>query len=178
MSGKLNSKEHSSDEEDVYENALSVSPPKDNNNKDTNEQIINNLIKEGTGLSLDDNAEQDDTNNLEDDSIQPDLTTSDESSRRDYEQTLTKEELLANKEEAIRLKTIGNEQFKNEENAECVDTYTRALEICPMDCVDDRSVLFGNRAAGHIKLNNKLAAIDDCTKSLELNPKYMRALIR
>lgn len=101
-----------------------------------------------------------------------------EESRREYEATLTPTELTAKKDEATVLKAKGNDLFKTEDYTAAVETYTEAIELCPLNCVEEKSVLHGNRAAANLQLNNKEAAIADCTTALELNPKYTKVLLR
>lgn len=101
----------------------------------------------------------------------------DDESQRDWEKGLTEEEKLANKAKADQLKTEGNELFKNGDFAKSADIYTAALRICPVEYSAERSILYANRAAAKTKLNFKPSAIDDCTKAIEHNPKYLKALL-
>lgn len=102
----------------------------------------------------------------------------DEEALKDVEASLTSEELEARRQKAAELKTKGNGQFKNELYLECVRTYTDALLLCPLSRSEERSVLYCNRAAGKLKVGRKASAIDDCTKAIELNEKYVRAYLR
>lgn len=147
----------SSDDDDAFENASSVlSNEEDSSNNDVINKTTTtaHVEEEASGINIDDK------------------------SRRDYEETLTPAELTAKKEEATLLKAKGNDLFKTEDYTAAVDTYTEAIDLCPLKCVEEQSVLHGNRAAANLQLNNKAAAIADCTKSLELNPKYMKVLLR
>lgn len=101
----------------------------------------------------------------------------DDESQRDFEKSLTEEEKLANKAKAEELKAQGNELFKQGEYQKSADLYTAALRICPVDFNAERSILYANRAAAKTKLNFKPSAIDDCTKAIEHNPKYLKALL-
>lgn len=102
----------------------------------------------------------------------------DDESQRDWEKGLTEEEKLANKAKADELKAQGNELFKQGDFDKSANVYTEALRICPMEYSAERSVLFANRAAAKTKLNFKPSAIDDCTKAIEHNPMYLKALLR
>ncbi|XP_058122857.1 tetratricopeptide repeat protein 1 [Anopheles ziemanni] len=102
----------------------------------------------------------------------------DEDSQRDYECGLSDEEKAANKSKADELKQQGNELFKQGEHRQSVDMYTKALRLCPLDCKEDRAILYANRAAAKAKVDRKLSAIEDCTKAIEYNPKYLKALMR
>uniref|UniRef100_A0A182J2Z7 Uncharacterized protein n=1 Tax=Anopheles atroparvus TaxID=41427 RepID=A0A182J2Z7_ANOAO len=102
----------------------------------------------------------------------------DEDSQRDYECGLSDEEKAENKTKADELKQRGNELFKQGEHCQSVDMYTKALRLCPLECKEDRAILYANRAAAKAKLDRKLTAIEDCTKAIEYNPNYLKALIR
>lgn len=165
------------DEDDHFE--IASTDPIDSQNPHKN---INKLIEDQ--LKINDKNDGDDGDDDDDDDDQFVDTNAaadsleDDATRRDYELTLSPETLLANKDRANQLKATGNEQFKSELYAESVDSYTEGLKLCPMTCAEERSILFGNRAAAHIQLTNKKMAIDDCTRSLELNPKYVKVLVR
>ncbi|XP_019552995.3 tetratricopeptide repeat protein 1 isoform X2 [Aedes albopictus] len=102
----------------------------------------------------------------------------DDESQRDWEKGLTEEEKLANKAKADELKAQGNGLFKQGDFNKSANVYTEALRICPLEYSAERSILFANRAAAKTKLNFKPSAIDDCTKAIEHNPKYLKALLR
>lgn len=102
----------------------------------------------------------------------------DEDSQRDYECGLSDEEKEANKTKADELKQQGNDLFKQGEHLKSLDLYTQALRLCPLDCKEPRAILYANRAAAKTKLDRKRSALDDCTKALEYNPNYVKALLR
>lgn len=157
--------------------------------EDANEKIVNELIQETTGLKIvdlkedskissddyDSEHEQNDKESFEDCETN-DLI--DDESQRDLEKDQTEEEKEAAKTKAEELKKQGNECFKNGDYLESVELYTNALRSCPVSCASERSVLYGNRAAAKQKLNFKPAAIDDCSKSIEFNPSYVKVLLR
>lgn len=94
------------------------------------------------------------------------------------EPELTDEEKQANKEKAEQLKQDGNTCFKNADYEKSIELYTEAIAICPKDFSVERSILFSNRAAAHKHLGALPVAIEDCTKSIELNPNYIKAYTR
>ncbi|XP_058454316.1 tetratricopeptide repeat protein 1 isoform X2 [Malaya genurostris] len=102
----------------------------------------------------------------------------DDESQRDLEKELTEEEKLANKAKADELKVQGNDLFKQGDFEKSATVYTEALRICPVQFSAERSILYANRAAAKTKLSFKPSAIDDCTKAIEHNPKYLKALLR
>lgn len=52
------------------------------------------------------------------------------------------------------------------------------MGLCPLSYPTERAVLFSNRGAARVHLNEKEKAIADCSKALELNPQYLKALLR
>lgn len=94
------------------------------------------------------------------------------------EPELSDEEKQANKEKAEQLKQDGNTCFKNADYEKSIELYTEAIAICPKDFSVERSILFSNRAAAHKHLGAQSDAIEDCTKSIELNPNYIKAYTR
>lgn len=61
---------------------------------------------------------------------------------------------------------------------EAESSYSQALQMCPACFQKDRSVLFSNRAAARMKQDKKEVAITDCSKAIQLNPTYIRAILR
>lgn len=153
--------------------------------EDANEKIVNELIEETAGIKITEfsDDEKSDSEQEDHDSLQSfvDCETNDlidDESQKDLEKDQTEEEREAARLEAEELKKQGNELFKNGEYLKSAEVYTSALRTCPVACDADRSVLYGNRAAAKQKLELKPAAIDDCSKSIEFNPSYVKVLLR
>eukprot|EP00062_Callorhinchus_milii_P019710 gi/632974557/ref/XP_007903744.1/ PREDICTED: tetratricopeptide repeat protein 1 [Callorhinchus milii] len=102
----------------------------------------------------------------------------DEEYLRELEKDLPEEEKKKRQDESLKLKGNGNEQFKGGEYTEAETSYTKALEVCPACYQKDRSILYSNRAAARMKLEKKEDAISDCTEAIQLNPNYIRAILR
>ncbi|XP_071946844.1 tetratricopeptide repeat protein 1-like [Antedon mediterranea] len=98
--------------------------------------------------------------------------------RMEMEDNLSDEEKMERKEQAQQDKMKGNTLFKNSEYLEACDVYTTALELCPLNFKKERSIMYSNRAACKLRLEQLEDAISDCTEALILNPLYMRALLR
>lgn len=158
----------------------------------TNEEVIEELTKDldsqcstheenttsvppaENNSEIDSEAEQDDEEQkkrVPDDFI-------DDKALKELESTLTKEELDRRKAQAAGYKTKGNEAFKKGDYLEASRVYTDALRLCPLSCVEERSVFFCNRAAAKMQLKRPKCALEDCTKAVELNDKYVRAYLR
>uniref|UniRef100_A0A8W7PA39 Tetratricopeptide repeat protein 1 n=1 Tax=Anopheles coluzzii TaxID=1518534 RepID=A0A8W7PA39_ANOCL len=133
-------------------------------NKPTTAEKENESCRQVAGTSEEDSPPEDDL--------------IDEDSQRDYECGLSEEELEANKTKADELKQQGNELFKQGEHCRSLDLYTQALRLCPLDRKEARAILYANRAAAKAKLDRKQSALEDCTKALEYNPHYLKALLR
>lgn len=156
-----------------------------NNKIPSNEEIINDLTKDlAQGCTVDESKDAvppdfektDSENDEEKESVPDDFI--DETALKDLEITLTKEELDKRQQEASELKKKGNDVFKAGDYLESIKIYTDALKLFPLACTEERAMLYCNRAAAKIKLERTKSAIDDCTKAIELNDKYVRAYLR
>lgn len=96
----------------------------------------------------------------------------------ELEKDMPDEEKQKRREESTRLKEEGNEQFKKGDYIEAESSYSQALQMCPSCFQKDRSILFSNRAAARMKQDKKEMAISDCSKAIQLNPTYIRAILR
>jgi len=81
-------------------------------------------------------------------------------------------------EKAVKYKESGNECFKNGRYDAAIELYDKAIEICPKSNNIDLSQFYQNRAAAYEQLKKWQNVSDDCTKALELNAKYLKALHR
>lgn len=79
-------------------------------------------------------------------------------------------QLMTKKEE-------GNAAFKAGNSQQAYDLYTEALQIDPNN-VFTNSKLYFNRATVCNKMNKKENAVEDCTKAIALDEKYMKAFLR
>ena len=73
--------------------------------------------------------------------------------------------------------SIFNELLKANAYKEAAEVYSEALLLDPSN-KKLNSILFSNRALTYMKQNQKLRALDDLNKSLELDPKYTKSLVR
>jgi tetratricopeptide (TPR) repeat protein len=81
---------------------------------------------------------------------------------------------------ANEAKEEGNKYFRVKDYDNAITMYSRAIALCPTD-EDDKetlAVFLGNRAAAYYAVDEYDCTIDDCTKSLELNPDYVKVLMR
>lgn len=102
----------------------------------------------------------------------------DEESMRSIEESLSAEELEANRDKALAMKEEANALFRADKTEEAIAVYTNALKISPLKYSKERAILYGNRAAAKIKFDARKSALDDCTKALDLWPQYVRVILR
>ncbi|CAH1258632.1 TTC1 [Branchiostoma lanceolatum] len=102
----------------------------------------------------------------------------DEEYKKEMEKDLTEEEKEERRLEAADLKAQGNEHFKKGDFTTAMQTYTQALVLCPLCYEQDRAIMYSNRAACRVKMEENEMAVEDCSKALELQPDYVRALLR
>ncbi|CAL7945260.1 unnamed protein product [Xylocopa violacea] len=81
-------------------------------------------------------------------------------------------------ERAQRFKNEGNEQFRIGKYDEAIIHYNNAIETCPTENTEDLATFYQNRAAAYEQLKKYSAVKEDCTKALELKPRYAKALLR
>jgi len=82
---------------------------------------------------------------------------------------------------ATEFKEQGNIFFKSKEYENAIQCFTKAIYTVPIDT--DRyhynvSVYYGNRAACFVQTKQYERAISDCDKSLNLNPTYVKVMMR
>ncbi|KAK9275189.1 hypothetical protein L1049_022450 [Liquidambar formosana] len=82
--------------------------------------------------------------------------------------------------EANDAKLEGNKLFGKGLYEEALTQYELALQVAPdmPSSVEIRSVCHSNRAICFLKMGKYEYTIKECTKALELNPTYMKALLR
>eukprot|EP00058_Branchiostoma_floridae_P027975 XP_002613466.1 hypothetical protein BRAFLDRAFT_119859 [Branchiostoma floridae] len=81
-------------------------------------------------------------------------------------------------EKAQGAKNKGNKYFKGGKFEEAIKCYSEALEVCPDTNKKEMSTFYQNRAAAYEQLKSFREVVDDCTKALELDNKYIKALFR
>ena len=87
------------------------------------------------------------------------------------------EHTLACMRKMERLKTQGNAHFEAGRHEAALHAYTQALELDPKHRLVNSTVL-ANCAAANMGQRNDLKALENCNRSLSLNPKYTKAYLR
>lgn len=98
--------------------------------------------------------------------------------RLELEDKMSPEDKEKNRTEAQELKKSGNDFYLSGANNEAIEKYDQALDLCPLQFKQDRSILYANKAACLLKLDQKEKAIESCSAAIELNPDYVKALLR
>ena len=75
--------------------------------------------------------------------------------------------------EAEKLKEEGNKLFAEKHFAKATDCYSKAIEVDPSN-----PIYYSNRAFCHIRLEAYGSAIEDATKAIECDPKFIKAYYR
>lgn len=86
-------------------------------------------------------------------------------------------ELYKRAKQLKKKKDEGNQAYNAGKYAEALDLFSEALKIDPLNIMTNAKLHF-NRATALSKLNRLEEAIVDCTAALQLNPNYMKALLR
>lgn len=76
----------------------------------------------------------------------------------------------ADKEEAERLKTEGNNLMRTEKFPDALLMYSKAIDLD-----GSNPVFYCNRAAAHSKMNNHHLAIEDCQRAVDMDSNYSKA---
>ncbi|XP_019946824.2 sperm-associated antigen 1 isoform X1 [Paralichthys olivaceus] len=80
-----------------------------------------------------------------------------------------------------RLKNEGNLLFKNGQFSDALEKYSQAIQgysDSGIDSPEDLCILYSNRAACYLKDGNSQDCIQDCTRALELQPFFLKPLLR
>ncbi|CAG9864461.1 unnamed protein product [Phyllotreta striolata] len=81
-------------------------------------------------------------------------------------------------QKAQRYKVDGNDLFKRGRYDEAITCYNKAIEMIPAEYKSDLATYYQNRAAAYEQLKKWSSVIADCTKAVELNSRYEKALLR
>lgn len=74
-------------------------------------------------------------------------------------------------------KQQGNDLIKQHKHREAIAKYSEALNLDPYN-KKLNSIIYSNRALCHMKIGEKIKALEDLNKSLELDPNYTKSLVR
>ncbi|KAH8333493.1 mitochondrial import receptor subunit TOM70 [Drosophila kikkawai] len=87
-------------------------------------------------------------------------------------------EELSPLKEATNYKNEGNICYRNGKYDEAINFYDKAIDKCPKEHRTDMAIFYQNRAASYEMLKKWSKVKEDCTASLEYNPRYAKAYYR
>lgn len=86
-------------------------------------------------------------------------------------------ELNSNNDLAEKYRDDGNQNFKCKKYKWAIDSYTEGIKLKSTD-VKLNSILYGNRAASHLRIGNLRSALNDSLMSLQLDSSNMKSIKR
>ncbi|XP_067623529.1 mitochondrial import receptor subunit TOM70 [Eurosta solidaginis] len=87
-------------------------------------------------------------------------------------------EKLSPLKEATMYKNEGNICYRNGKYDEAISFYDKAIDKCPAENRTDLAIFYQNRAASYEILKKWNRVKEDCSRSLEYNPRYAKAYYR
>jgi len=88
------------------------------------------------------------------------------------------EEIEALLNESKRHKDIGNQYFKDKNYKKALEEYKQAADICPHTKKEDLAIYYNNMAACYVYIGTNEQVATFCTRAIEYNPNYVKALVR
>lgn len=79
---------------------------------------------------------------------------------------------------AAECRKVGNDLYTSGDFSGAITKYSEALSMPAPPEKIDAHVLLSNRAACYLKLRSFDQVVEDCTKSLDLQPDYIKSLAR
>ncbi|XP_075153295.1 translocase of outer membrane 70 [Haematobia irritans] len=111
-------------------------------------------------------------------SLSIDGTTEDKELEKKKKSAELENEKLSPLKEATTFKNEGNTCYRNGKYDEAISFYDKAIDKCPKENKTDLAIFYQNRAAAYEMLRKWARVKEDCTKSLENNPRYAKAYFR
>lgn len=111
-------------------------------------------------------------------SLSIDDTSGDKELERKKKNVELENEKLSPLKEATMFKNEGNICYRNGKFDEAINFYDKAIDKCPKENKADLAIFYQNRAASYEMLRKWPKVKEDCTKSLECNPRYAKAYFR
>jgi len=80
--------------------------------------------------------------------------------------------------ESKRHKEIGNQYFNEKEYKKALEEYKQAADICPHTKKEDLAIYYNNMAACYVYIGTNEQVASFCSRAIEYNPNYVKALVR
>jgi len=136
------------------------------------EKLVDGLIS-SAGSSNDETASK-----LADNAATTNEFIVDETHLSELESLMSQTEMSGRLKVAESVKAEGNKRYQKSEFKDAAILYTQALHLCPLAELHQRAILYSNRGACFVQMNENELAISDSSKAVELNPKYLKPLLR
>jgi tetratricopeptide (TPR) repeat protein len=90
----------------------------------------------------------------------------------------TPEEVESLANEAKNHKELGNQFFKDKDYKKALEEYQKAVDICPHNHKEDLAIYYNNMAACYVYIGTNEQVATYCTRAIDCNPNYVKALVR
>ena len=80
--------------------------------------------------------------------------------------------MIDEKEQAEKLKQLGNAEFKKQDYYAAINFYTQAIQLAPT------APLYSNRAASFISTKDYTRSMEDCEMAIRLDPEFAKSYKR
>uniref|UniRef100_A0A1A9Z8Q3 Mitochondrial import receptor subunit TOM70 n=1 Tax=Glossina pallidipes TaxID=7398 RepID=A0A1A9Z8Q3_GLOPL len=147
---------------------------KDLDNKTTDKDVDSENKKAGKGKTSKLKASKTQKKSLSIDGI----TEEDKETEKRKKLAELENERLSPLKEATIYKNEGNACYRNGKFDEAIIFYDKAIDKCPSEHKADLAIFYQNRAASYEMLRKWNKVKEDCTKSLQCNPRYPKAYFR
>ncbi|CAD8053537.1 unnamed protein product [Paramecium sonneborni] len=87
------------------------------------------------------------------------------------------EQIQKEKEKCLELKNKAGLLFSQQKFEEAADIYNEAIDYCPLEDLNMLCILNSNIAICLMKQSDYESALEHCSKALEFNPEFVKALL-
>ncbi|CAD8044589.1 unnamed protein product [Paramecium primaurelia] len=105
----------------------------------------------------------------------PDNSINEQQQAQDNQQQI--EQIQKEKEKCLELKNKASLLFTQQKYEEAADIYNEAIDYCPLEDLNMLCILNSNIAICLMKLLDFESALEHCSKALEFNPEFIKALL-
>lgn len=77
-------------------------------------------------------------------------------------------------DKAKEFKMLGNTHFGNGDYSSALGSFTSAITYCPIESTEELAIFYNNRGLAYLKLEKEEDAMEDFTRAIELNERYVK----
>ncbi|CAD8132849.1 unnamed protein product [Paramecium octaurelia] len=100
-----------------------------------------------------------------------------EQDQEQQQQQQQMEQIQKEKEKCLELKNKAGLLFSQLKYEEAADIYNEAIDYCPLEDLNMLCILNSNIAICFMKQSDFESALEHCSKALEFNPEFVKALM-